>query len=440
MPEKPFSILLLNQDWLAGELRALGHSIISAGLQTPHLDVSIEDGPIAIGDLLRRLDFMPERIVYYDDSGLSWITGLEDCSIPKLFYSIDSHHHKQWHAPFGGLFDAVLTAHRDHLDDFLACNPASHWAPVWATLLPVPHEPKTIDACFRGSMDPRIHPERAQFFKKLQSYVSIDAGPGLWTEAYPQAKIVVNQSVAADLNFRIFEAMASGALLITPRIENGLLELFEEDRDIVLYDNGNAESAAKKINLYLADDQRRVDVARSGREKVLAFHTNGARAALIEKILAGLSVRSDSRKAGYAVDTYMFTALARRELGYSPSIEIASAAAKAVLRTIRNGADPRDELIVRIVQIGGMLDAAGGSKQAADLFLTAADQLSASGLLRLFAIDQLLRCGGEDLARTLAVECGLPAGSPGDSRSLAAIISQLLDEPRREIEVNWRPS
>ena len=35
---------------------------------------------------------------------------------------------------------------------------------------------------------------------------------------YPNAKIVLNQAVIKDLNFRVFEAMSAGAMLLTPQV------------------------------------------------------------------------------------------------------------------------------------------------------------------------------------------------------------------------------
>ena len=45
---------------------------------------------------------------------------------------------------------------------------------------------------------------------------------------YSESKIVLNASINGDLNMRVFEALTSGALLVTDRIENGLDTLFAQ--------------------------------------------------------------------------------------------------------------------------------------------------------------------------------------------------------------------
>jgi hypothetical protein len=420
------TILLLNQNWLTNEFRQLGYSVVSAGFGTPHLDHSIDVGPLKIWDLLEELKLTPDYIVYFDDSGLPWLTELEECPISKLFYSIDSHHHCAWHSPFGGLFDFVLTAHKDHLDQFLRYNQNSRWMPLWATVNPEPSAVRNIQACFRGSMDPQIHPGRADFFEQLKKVVPLDAGPGLWLEAYPRAKIVINQSVASDLNFRIFEAMISGALLITPRINNGLLDLFIEDQELVLYENGSPEDASRKIAYFLANEDERKSIADRGREKVLTNHSNLARATEIASILSGIQRRIlDQSIHNCALSTYLFTSLARQELNLPPSSELALAANNAIRRGAANTKDERSA--VDIIRTASNLLAADLSAEATELLTFAANRTGSSKLLDLFAAEALLKLENHGAAAPLLQRSGLAESTT------APFLTQLLAPIRLEL-------
>jgi hypothetical protein len=60
-------ILLINQNWFAPELRALGHDVLTCGMR-PHLEYQIRQAIIRIDDLLTQLPggFTPDRIVWLD--------------------------------------------------------------------------------------------------------------------------------------------------------------------------------------------------------------------------------------------------------------------------------------------------------------------------------------------------------------------------------------
>ena len=101
---------------------------------------------------------------------------------------------------------------------------------------------------------------------------------------YSSSRIVFNRSVADDVNMRVFEALASGALLVTNRLNgNGLNELFEEDCHYVAYESD--DELLDKLAFYLAHDAARDRIARAGRDAVLAAHTYRHR---VDAILARL--------------------------------------------------------------------------------------------------------------------------------------------------------
>ena len=76
-----------------------------------------------------------------------------------------------------------------------------------------------------------------------------------------------------------------GALLLTPRIGNGLLELFKDGVHLVTYEEGNAKDAGEKIRYYLEHEEERARIAAAGRAEVLAHHTGRSRAASLHSLL-----------------------------------------------------------------------------------------------------------------------------------------------------------
>ena len=286
------AILVLNQDWFVNELRELGHRVVSAGWVSESLDIYFKFPSTPIKEVLAMLPsgFKPQRLLYLDDSGPLAVTGLAEIDIPTLFYSVDAHHHSWWHSCFCAVFDKTLVAQKNYIQSLSEYCSGIEWLPLWAPIKIEPAETPTIDVCFRGNLDPDLHPKRAKFFGELGQLTNLDAKTGRYAESFPRSKIVVNQSVKDDLNFRVFEAMMCGALLITPRMNNGLLELFQEDVHLVTYEDGNAQEAAAKCNYYLEHEEERARIAAAGREAVCKEHTMMARATFLEQRLRDTKV------------------------------------------------------------------------------------------------------------------------------------------------------
>jgi glycosyltransferase involved in cell wall biosynthesis len=92
---------------------------------------------------------------------------------------------------------------------------------------------------------------------------------------YGQSKIVFNASINGDVNMRVFEAMAAGALLVTDRVGNGLSDLFEEDTHYIGY--STISEALEKIGYFLDKSEERENIAHAGQQAVLEHHTYGHR-------------------------------------------------------------------------------------------------------------------------------------------------------------------
>ncbi|MDD2943329.1 MAG: glycosyltransferase, partial [bacterium] len=235
-------ILLLNQTWFADELTALGHQVVSVGWRGEHFDVKLNSplqSAMQLFEEFRSRGFVAERIVYYDDSGPMTFSGVEDLPVPTVFYSVDAHHHIAWHEYFARCFDLTLVAQKGYLERFSRSVAGAQWFPLWSSVFAEPDEEKTIPVCFRGTLDEQLHPERAHFFKRFKNFLPIDSAEGSFVEPFTKSEIVVNQAVKDDLNFRVFESMMCGPLLITPHLpQSGMEMLFREGEHYVSYLQG----------------------------------------------------------------------------------------------------------------------------------------------------------------------------------------------------------
>lgn len=283
---KHHKILMFHQAWLRPELEKLGHQVVTAGFGADRgFDFTLPDSAIELSQLIERLPFEPDRLIVFDDSSLQQIFGFESVNLPTVFYSVDTHHHSTWHRYFSALCSLTLVAQRQHIPELESVSQNVRWFPVWPLVLPTPAEKKEVIAVFRGTLDPSLHPERAKFFNDLSKVVAVDASTGDWVEPYSRALIVVNQVVGGDLNFRYFEALAAGALLITPRLYNGFSDLFIEGEDFVSYQPGSVSDAGEKIAYFLEHPEEALKIAASGRKKLLLKHTSQARANELSELL-----------------------------------------------------------------------------------------------------------------------------------------------------------
>jgi len=319
------NLLLINQTWLLDELRVLGFKISTAGFGDGRsFDFLIPDSGISIQELLSKLPEQPDRIIVFDDSSTLRIIGFERLEILSVFYSVDAHHHSRWHRYFSSLFDLTLVAQRQHIPEFESQSDNIKWFPPWPLNLPTPAIVREFKAVFRGSLSPELHPERAKFFSQLEEIVPVDAAQGDWADAYSRALIVVNQTVGRDLNFRNFEAIAGGALLVTPNLYNGFSELFAEGEEYVTYSDGDVVDAASKIKYFLAHPEEAIKIADRGREKLLLEHSGQSRAAQLAKMLVELEPRSKKSRNLSAMLSLLPTVLSHLFREHSPGWEIQS--------------------------------------------------------------------------------------------------------------------
>ena len=131
-----------------------------------------------------------------------------------------------------------------------------------------------------GAIHPKWGAERKRLFELIsKNFEDCWFGRAFGREMariYSSSKIVFNKSILNELNMRVFEALASGSLLITDRIKNGLTELFSEDTDLVCYSSD--EDLISKLKFYLNHPAERESIAKQGHESVMARHTYDHRA------------------------------------------------------------------------------------------------------------------------------------------------------------------
>jgi spore maturation protein CgeB len=226
----------------------------------------------------------PDLFLYIDSGHRPYLPyHVERLACPTAAYLIDVHLGPRLRRPLAALFDYVFVAQHDCLDQYriseeqvvewlpLACDPALHSETS---------EPRVYDVGFVGNPGDQ-RSRRSELLRELEARFAMnDFGRPYprdeMARTYGLSKVVFNCSVGGEVNMRVFEAMASGALLITDRIENGLADLFQDGHHLVMYDD--LDDLSQKITHYLGHDAEREAIAQAGRQEVLSSHTYSRRA------------------------------------------------------------------------------------------------------------------------------------------------------------------
>ncbi|MCC6696780.1 MAG: glycosyltransferase [Candidatus Hydrogenedentes bacterium] len=288
--------------------RECGHDVLTIGpnvtreeLASLHLEYLYEtftpndiesrlEPDVVLAELLPA-QWLPDLIVAISVEGMPICPIMDELRCPSVYISTDT-----WQSPRDYLdaiaYDFVFVAQREHVPRMralgarnvswlpLGCTPAIHY--------PCPREP-VADISFVGSIALPIHQERYDLLRHIEAHFRVLARSCLYGDELCRlcgsTKLTFNHSAVRDLNMRVFEALAMGVPLLTNRDSavNGLLDLFEEDTHLIVYDS--ADDLLVKARRYLDDDAARRRVAEAGFAEVLARHTYRHRVeALVETV------------------------------------------------------------------------------------------------------------------------------------------------------------
>ena len=302
--------------WVGGMYfqRALPEFGIDA-VRIPHESPGVLDWD----DVVARAGFEPQLVIYADRSLPPPLLGIERFPCLTGFYCIDSHIHG-WYPTYAQGFDFCALSLKDDLPSFRGrlgaerllwlppCPSAHHAAPA------EPPE-KTWDLLFAGTVDPETTPERHRFLARLKRTLpELEVRRGNFAELFPKARLVLNIAERGDLNFRVFEALACGACLVTPRIANGQDELFRDGEHLFTYDPADTDGLVALVRELLADPARMSRVAAAGHAEVERAHRARNRAETLARFVRSLDAETvvaerlrvaDAVHAGYLRVIYL---------------------------------------------------------------------------------------------------------------------------------------
>ncbi len=308
------NILLLGASVLAPGFKELGHGVVTCTTDgTGNIDV--QEFPTSIESVLRHLpqNWNPDCILLTDDSTYPMFWGLEEVELPLGWYAIDSHIHHGWHRAFAAIFDYIFVAQRDYVPNY-ECDPERQsvkWLPLCTfpfTRTEAPF-PNSYDLSFVGKLDSPFNPDRRVFIDAVQAQYPLHVASGEFVSIFTKSKIVLNQCAGNDVNFRTFEAMACGSLLLMEHVGNGLLELFQDGVHLVLYEKGNVNQVVDLARYYSQHDKEREAIALAGQKEVREKHTylHRAQTILSDFLAENSQEKIQQRKAKLEEIRYLLT-------------------------------------------------------------------------------------------------------------------------------------
>ena len=399
------NILVFNQDWFVENWRAAGHQVYSCGL-FEHLDIVLETAHVHINDILKSIPgkFAPDVIVIHDNSGPNIIAGLEETDIPVLFYSGDTHHHYGIHRYLSHVFDYTLSAQKDYIPYFNEVGSKAEWMPLWADRFIEPSTVKKHDVVFVGNMNPDLNKYRVWFFEELNKLVPVFAMGGKYWEIFPHSEIVINQTVKGDLNFRVFEGMMSGAMLLTEESPNGLTKLFEADKHMVTYSPGNPHHAAEKIRYYLGEKEKAREIGLAGRQEILKKHTAQHRADKLLAVLSGIEKQRSPKKFFSAMARYCTLGLGSEKIDTAVASKSYISAMKCMNMALANHENFDSQLACFTVFACYKYDRFLGGNAGSDMLKKVGEAFPQEPVLKVAALRNYLNQGFYELANELAAK------------------------------------
>jgi len=243
---------------------------------------------------------------------------IPELGCPTACYLIDSHLNLPLHLQWAPRFDYVFVAQREYVEAFrehgcdrvywlpLACDPEIHGPGTQnptpgtrnepgtrhpeslpGTQNPTPGTRKLHDIGFVGSLT-KYNLRRQRLIDLLKTRFDVHVERSFLRQmasTFSSSRIVFNDAVKNDLNMRVFEAMCSGAMLLTDRAPgSGLDEMFVDRHHLAIYEDDTLVDLAAH---YLQHADEREAIAARGRAEVLRWHTYDHRAASIVDTVFG---------------------------------------------------------------------------------------------------------------------------------------------------------
>ena len=286
-------------NYLIDAFQDLGIEVISVSDVTNTNAQTKIRGKFDVDRYLAKTKITPDLILFVEGGEMGiFPVNYEHLEIPSFWWGIDTHNDYRKHLRISRLFDHSFIAQQSFVEKLKNDGIKSvSWLPLAYPKQKNQTAIRELDIAYVGSTDWSRYPERGLLLKAIRDAHSNifvgQAAPKKMFEIYEKSKLVFNYSPKNDLNMRFFEAIGSGAVLITnPIVGNGVENLFEKNIDYLEYSSPN--DLATTLKEILSEEERLRSIASNGLRKVLKNHTYHNRAeTILEQSRFGLQEKEN---------------------------------------------------------------------------------------------------------------------------------------------------
>ncbi|MBC17729.1 MAG: hypothetical protein CL942_11835 [Desulfovibrio sp.] len=233
-------------------------------------------------DLAAALDehgFEPELVMQTETlADRTIVTGLDTVDCPTMFWAMDPHLNAYWHSAYARLFDVTCSTQRQWIPRIKRQGATDvRWLPIFGRAEPwKPMAERQLDMAFVGRITPQ-RPARQWMVKflreKAQGHTLSIEDNLTYTkmmELYGDSRIIPNESIFGEVNFRLFEAASCGCLVMSQDLGEEQEALFEPGREFDTY--ADVVELDHKLSWYLDNPRLVQAMGMAARERVLSEH------------------------------------------------------------------------------------------------------------------------------------------------------------------------
>lgn len=294
---------------------SLDHALREAGHEV--LSLALGGGVHALREAAPALEtFAPHAIVQQEHLGYAvLLSDLPSFACPKLFWSVDTHINLYWQRYYGRLFDVFCTPHKA----LCAAAPA-RWRHPYLCRLPAagverdwqPHAGRRHALSFVGRVT-EARRTRRFFLECLHERYGLRAQDGLSFDEmlglYADTRILPNESIALETNFRLLEGASCGCCVISPDIGEDQDVLLTPGREVLIYTD--ALECLDLMDFCLRKASMAEKIGHLAQQRIQAEHLPRHRAACL---LRALEDAPQTALRGAQAQEYLWCSLAELQL------------------------------------------------------------------------------------------------------------------------------
>ena len=358
--------------------RELGHAVLPL---EPRADEPLSDQLAALGP-------EPDLVVLELFSGRPLPPGLGGCAAPLAVHCIDSVLNEFWLAPLAGVLDHVFVDQWASVRSLRRAGVRARWLPLCARRdeLREPR-PKEHLLTFVGRTTEH-RAKRAHILARIEAHFPINVAEGVgrmrMQDLHAASHAVLNENMFPGLTLRVFQALASGSLLVTEGGGVGVDRLFTHGEHLLCYGPDTLLPLLEEVR---AAPGRWAEVAAAGRAECEARHMSVHRAAaLLEHVRDDPPLPRPDGDAAALGEASARLHHARRFGGDAGGV-------MGELRRLAEGAGPVAHEAARL--LGGMYYRVGRRAEALPLLARGASAPGGAGLVgAMQAVTAELAAGG----------------------------------------------